>query len=254
MAFDEGLIPEDVARVTVGLNAALIEDDDAGAEFEDEFEVVCGDELSGGFAGEYLDEAAAGAEVEIAGGFVEDEKFGAAGENSCEGDAFAFAKTELLGVAAFKSGEADGVEGFEDTGADFPLIEAEIEGAEGNVFHDSGAKELVVRVLKEKSDTAADFLKVTGNDGESGDSHGGSRGCAGSAGEETIEVHEEGGLAGPVGAEEGDAFGGGKREGDLLQGCLSGGVTVVETVDLEQGGDGGIHDWGVPPVGGAAGG
>ena len=86
-----------MARVAVGDVAAGGEDDDARAEFEDEFEVVGDDEAGDGEFAESFDDVAADVGVEQRGGFVENEKTGFHHEYAGEGGEAFLAGGEVAG-------------------------------------------------------------------------------------------------------------------------------------------------------------
>ena len=87
-----------------------------------------------------------------------------------------------------------------DARQDLAGLEALVERAEGDVFVHGGHEELVVGVLEDQPDAGADVVQRVAGDGEPGDlEHA-------LAGHQAVEVVHEGGLAGPVGAEQRDAL------------------------------------------------
>jgi hypothetical protein len=227
----EGFIGEQVEGGAVGDDDAVVEEDGAGAELGDEFEIVGGDDFGDGEGLEEVFEFAAAAGVEVAGGFVEDEDGGLAGEDAGETDAAFFAAGEVMGGAAFKAGEADAIEAFAGAGGDIGGGQAELFGAEGDVFEHGGAEELVVGVLEEEADLAADAGEVGGGGGLAEDADGAV--VIGVIGEQAVEVEKKGGFAGAVGADKPDAFAFGDGEGDVTEGGGAVGVVEVEVGDLD---------------------
>jgi hypothetical protein len=210
----------------------VVEDDGSLAEIGHHVEVVGGDELGGGEVSEEGDQLAAAARVEAGGGFIEDENLGGAGEDAGEADAAFFAGGKPMGRALFEADQADFVEGIGDKLREVSGGQAELLWAEGNVFEDGGAEELVVGVLKEEPDGSADVFEVVGDDGRTVDPDGG--GGEG-LGEDAVEVLEDGGLARAVGADEGDGFAGGDGKAHVRHRSRAVAVGEVEAADVDGG-------------------
>lgn len=78
----EGLVGKQLGRWAFGDDGAGAQQDGAGAKFDDELEVVGGDDLGDGDVAKQVDELAATARVQAAGGFVEDEDGRIAGQDA----------------------------------------------------------------------------------------------------------------------------------------------------------------------------
>jgi hypothetical protein len=134
------------------------------------------------------------------------------GQDSGQGDALFFATAEVVGGSVEAGGDSHLLQCGPGSGFGFRTGEARLEGAEGDVIEDGGKEELVVGVLEEEADFAAKSGEVGGGDGEVADVE------FAFASEDSIEVEEEGGFAGAVGAEDGDAFGLVEMEVDSAEG------------------------------------
>jgi hypothetical protein len=230
----EGFIGEQVQGGAVGDDDAVVEEDGARAELGDEFEIVGGDDFGDGEGLEEVFEFAAATGVEVAGGLVEDEDGGLAGEDAGETDAAFFAAGEVMGEAVIEACQANLGEAFRDACGDFGRVEAELLGSEGDVFEDGGAEELIVGVLEEEADLAADGIEVVADGGLAEDADGAVLG--GFFREQAVEMEQQGGLAGAVGADEADALVLGDGEADAAEGGGAIGVVEVKMVDLD-----GVH-------------
>jgi hypothetical protein len=232
----EGLVVEELDSGAVGHDAALVEKDGSRAELDGQFEVVSGDEFGAGQGLEEVFEFAAAARVESAGGFVQDEQVGLTGEQAGQAGAAFFTVAEVVGGAVGEVGHGDGGEGLFDAVPDFGFGQVELLGAEGDVLGDGGAEELVVRILEEQSDVLSDPWEVFRADVPAEDADL----AVGPAvfGQDPVDVEEEGGFAGAVGAEQADAFARLNAQADTAEGFGAVVVAVVELMDFE----GGVHD------------
>lgn len=156
----EGFVVEQLEGGALGDDSAGVEDDDAVTEFDDHFEIVRGDQLCDGDLFEEGFDVSPASGIEVAGGFVEDEDGGVAGEEAGEADAAFLPAAEVMGCAFFQAGERDFGEGVGDTGGDLVVGEVELLWAEGDVFEDGGTEELVVGVLEEEAEFTADLREV----------------------------------------------------------------------------------------------
>jgi hypothetical protein len=230
----EGFVGEDLKGGAVGDEAASVQKKSARAKLGDELEVVGGDDPGGGDLGEKSHELAFAAGVEAAGGFVEEKDGGVAGEKAGQTHAAFFTAAEMMWKAAVEIGQADLGECGADARGDVGPGEGELLGAEGNVFEDGGAEELVVGVLKEQAHLAADGVEIGLDDGLAEDVDG--TVVAESLREEAVEVKKKSGFAGAVGADEGDTLGGRDAEGDGGEGLPAVGVAEGEVVHVD-----GVH-------------
>ncbi len=136
----EGFIGEKPGGGALGDEAAVIEQQDTRAELDDELEVVGGDDDRCGELAEELFELALAGGVEAAGGFVEDENFGIAGEDAGEADAAFFAEAQAVGQAVFEAGEAHLGEAVRDAGLDVGFGEAHLRGPKATSSKTVGQK------------------------------------------------------------------------------------------------------------------
>ncbi len=103
--------------------------------------------------------------------------------------------------------------------------------AEGDVLADGRHEELVVGVLEDDADLAADLGHVGAADREPGDGDG-----ARASGEDAVQVQDEGGLAGAVRAEQGDPLAAPDGQVHPEEGLVAVGVGVGEAAHVEGGG------------------
>ena len=174
----EGFVGEELGGGALGDELAGTEQESARAKLDDELQVVRGDNLGHRDLAEEVDQFAAAAEVETAGGLVKDENGGIAGEDSGKAGAALSAGAQVVGGSVVQAGQADLGKGAGDAVADFAVIEAELLGAEGDILEDGGAEELVVGVLKEQANLAADGGEIGRGNGLA---HGGNGGGVGEA-------------------------------------------------------------------------
>lgn len=193
MAVHQERIGEDALGRAVGLKAAGVNNEDAGAEIEHEVQIVCGDELQAGESAENALQLPPGSGVERRGRLVEHEHGGLAGQEPRQADPFAFADAELGWIAGAGVRQADRCEGLCHTAADVLEVEAGVERAECDVVLDRGAEELVVGVLKQQSDLATNERQLGGDDGNARDVDRRFTGAFGQGGrQQAIEVEQQG--------------------------------------------------------------
>lgn len=198
-----------------------------------------GDEDESGAVGaveieEGVDDGGCGIGIEVAGGFVREEDFGAVHEGARDADALLFAAGELGGVVVEARGEADFFEEFD--AALFGIAVALEFERDHDVFEGGeGGDEL--EVLEDEADFAvADacaFVLADGVEGVSGEGDG-ARGGAVEAGAEA----EECGFSAAGGADDGGGGAGGEGEVDGFQDgerAGLGGVGFGELLGLEDG-------------------
>ena len=104
-----------------------------------------------------------------------------------------------------------------------------MERAEGDVFEDGGHEELIVGVLKDIADFAADIGEGVVGEGDAADAE------VAFAADEAGEVEQKRCFAGAVGAEDGDGFPGGELEVDAAEGWGAVGIGVMQAADVDDG-------------------
>ena len=205
---------EEFVEGAEGVQFAVVDDADAGAEARGFLHVVGGVDDGEAFAVEafeVFEEGVAGLGIDADGGFVAEEEFGAVEEGGDEVEAAGHAAGKVFHGLAAAVGELDGFEGGVDAGAEVGAAEA-VEFAED-------AEVLVGREIGVEGDVLRDEAE-----GEAGGGMGGGEGLAvegegaGVGGAEAGDQGHGGGLAGAVGAEESEEFAAGEVEGDAVEG------------------------------------
>ena len=107
-------------------------------------------------------------------------------------------------------------------------LEAEVGRAEGDVLAHAAEEELVVGVLEDDADPAADLLEVLLLHRQPADGH-----RAGAGGEDAVEVQHQRRLAGAVGPEQRDPLALVHVQVDAVQRLMPVGVGERETADVE---------------------
>ena len=157
VAFHQRRVAEDVGGRASRAKLSAVEQQHSVTEIDDDVEVVRRDDLAAGELFEDRDQRAACSWVETAEGFVERQHARLTRENSGETDALTLAEAQSQRAARFVAGESNGGEAVAHALSRFVVREAEIQWAEGDVLEDGRAEELIVGVLKEEPDSAADF-------------------------------------------------------------------------------------------------
>ena len=109
---------------------------------------------------EDLDEVAASGRVEVRGRLVQHEQLGAHGQDRGDGDATALPEAEVVRGTGAVVGHADLVECAVDGGVQVRAGHAEVGRSEGHVVAHGRHEQLVVGVLEDDADPAADLPKV----------------------------------------------------------------------------------------------
>lgn len=237
MAVHEERIGQDALGGAVGLKSAGVDDQNAGAEIEDKIQIVRGDELQAGEMAEDPLQLSPGAGVERCRRLVENENGGFAGQKPRQADPFAFADAELGRIARAGVRQADRGQGLGYAAADFIEAVAGVERTEGDIVLDGGAEELVVGVLKQQSDLAADQRKLCGDDGDARHVDGGFRRAFGQDGrQQAVEVEQQRRFTGAAGSDECDAFAVAETERHPVQSELAGGIAVGQLPNFQSAG------------------
>ncbi len=102
-----------------------------------------------------------------------------------------------------------------------------VDGAKGDVVEDGGGEELVIGILEDEADGGADGAQVLLVDGQPTGVD-----LTSLRQQQAVEVEKQGGLAGTVGADQGDFLAGLDLEGDVREGLAAIRVVVAKTGDL----------------------
>lgn len=234
MGKHQSFIGQQFARAAVGDHLAMIKNDRPAAKFHGKLEVVGGDELGGRNSTKQCLEFAAATRVEIARRFVEDEQLRFASKHSGETGAAFFAVAQMMCGALVKTGQADLGQRALDPIGNGRFVHAKLSWAEAHVLSDRRAKKLVIRVLKNDADAAADSSQIFGRDGLAQNFHSPIGGRL--FRENAVQMKQQGGFAGAVGAQQGHALAGRDGEADSAQGFGPVVVAVRQLGDFD-----GVH-------------
>ena len=221
MGFQQRQVAQNVSAGTVGNDAAGSQQDGSGAEFEHHFEVMGGDEPGACQFVDQLDQAAAGARVEVGGGFIKNEHRWIACQHAREAGALAFTEAEMMGRSLGLVSERDPFQAIEGDSPGIGPALAQVERPERDIVDDRIAEKLVIRVLEHQADKSADRRCVLLIDLQTVDRHARfpsapavrcrpagqvvmSDRPAGVAGQKSVQMQQERALARPIGADNRD--------------------------------------------------
>src|SRR5260370_5369 len=146
--FSPHLSERDSQGVRPSTIRTCIEKGGAWAGVQHEFEVVGGDELGAGLALEDLNEAPAGARVEVGGGLVECEHRRPAGQDARQASALALAEAQVMRRAIAGLLKVHLCERREGDLPGLGRAQALVERSKSHVLDDRIAEELIVRILR----------------------------------------------------------------------------------------------------------
>ena len=164
VGLDQASIAENGAAGTVGDDLPTVEEDRRGAGFQDHLQVVGGDQLGGLQALDQADEPAPAAGIEVGCRLVEDEDRGPARQNSRQAHPLSLAEAEMMGRTIGRVLEIDAGQAFQGQLAGLGFAESQVERPKGHVFDHGGAEELIVGILEQQADLAADLRRSAGAD------------------------------------------------------------------------------------------
>ena len=157
MAVHQRLVAENVGREATRTKLSTIEQQHSMTQIDDDVEVVRRDDLAAGKLLEDRDQRATCARIETAERFVEREDTWLTREDAGETNSLPLTEAESQRAARFESRKTNGGEAVTHSLSRFVFGETEIEGTKSDVLEDRRAEELVVGVLKQKADSAADL-------------------------------------------------------------------------------------------------
>ena len=228
----EFLVRKQVQRRPLGDESAAVQKDDAGAKVDDKFEVVGGYQLCARQRLEQALELAPAAGIEPARRFVKDENAGPAGQHPGQTDEALLAMAEAMGFALAEAFQPRRSQTLLHQGVHLRPGFAELSGAKGDIFEYGRRDQLIIWVLKQQPDFAADLLDTSSCDGlaTDPDSRLGGQGF----GQKAVDVKEQGGFAGAVGAKDTHALAGCHLERDGIERQPPTRVTVRKLYDFDR--------------------
>ncbi len=140
----ERLVGEQRNRWAMGNEAAFVQDQNAGAKVNCQFQVMSGDQLGARQVSEQGLELAPATGVEVAGWFIEYQDARLAGKDAGEADTPFLAVAQPVRFALFESRQPDQVQRTFHARAEGVPFQAQLSRAEGHVFEYGGGDELVV--------------------------------------------------------------------------------------------------------------
>jgi hypothetical protein len=227
----EVLIVKDLRRWTLGHYLPAVENDHARADFDHEFQVVGRNDLGHAQTPENSHELASAARIKAAGRFVQHQDAHVARQQPGQADTALLSVAEMMGLTIFKSLQADALQRPPDAVGEFRLSLAQLLRPEGDVLPDRRAEQLIVRILKQQTDLRTNCQQVRLRHRRAEDMDGG--GTRRTFGEKAVEVQEQGGLAGPVRADDTDSVAVADLETHVAQRLRAIGVAITEVVDLQ---------------------
>ncbi len=177
---------------------------------------------------EQAEQAAARPRVEPARGLVHDEDARLHGEDGGDRDRPLLAAGEAVGRALREVLRADAREGLRDPRPHVLGREPEVQRPEAHILGDGRHEQLVVRVLEDHADRPADVGQRVLCDRDAADVDGAVR-----RRQQAVQVQQQRGLAGAVGADDGDRLAVPDLEGDALERLRPVGVGEAQVADAD---------------------
>ena len=207
----QGLVPQKHLGGAVGDKAAGRQQEHAGTGLPDEVQVVGDDQLCLGQGLDRLDDQAAVIRVQRVGWLVQDDGLRLHGQDRRDGGHALFPARELVVVAVLQMRQIQPRQGLIHPGLGGSGIHAAVAQAEAHILIDRRHKQLVVRVLQDVAQTAADGREIFLADRQPVDEN------LPVAGEKAQQELHQRRLAGAVGPNDPDGFPVGDLAGQILQ-------------------------------------
>ena len=150
MSLDQARIPENLATRAVGDNFALIQQNGARTDLQNQLEVVRGDQLGCGKVANLLDEPPPAAWIEVRRGLVKHDHRWLACQHPRQANALSFAEAQVMGRTIRRVRKVDPRETLQREAAGFDSGNSLVERPERYILDDRGAKELVIGILKQE--------------------------------------------------------------------------------------------------------
>lgn len=209
---------------------AVFQEDGMGTDTAGEGEVVGRDDFEDGQRIQTVAQLATGTGIEHGVGLIKEDGLGTHGEDPGQSDPtlFAAGKTGRVAVRQVRNGKLR--EGFVGAGGDFRFREAQIAGAECDVLANGLRHELIVGILENQPDAAADGGEIAALDGDAIHED-----ASAPDGDEPENALEEGGFTGAIAAEQGNGgrLRGVDREREIAHGPDSAGTLQHKMIEFD---------------------
>ena len=221
VSLDQAGISQNLATGAVGDDLALIQQDRARADLENQLEVVRGDQLGRGKVADLMDEPPPAARVKVRRGLVEHHHRGPACQHARQADALPLAEAQMMRRTIRRVLKVDPRETLQGQAASLAPGHPLVERPEGHILDDRGAEELIVGVLEQQPHLAPDLVRRPGVDLDPLDPDAGGAPPSGKIepmpwrmpqvplplpGKQAVEMEQERALARAVGTHECDAL------------------------------------------------
>ena len=160
MFFHQCRVGKNFADGPGGVDLTAVQHEDPITEIDSEVEVVRRDNLAARKLSENFDQSSPRSRVEIRKRFVENQNVRMAGEHSRKADALALTETQLQRAAVLVLSQPDTCQAVRDSRKYFLPTEPQIQRTKRNVFPHRRTEELIVGILKHKSDPLPNRLNV----------------------------------------------------------------------------------------------
>jgi len=224
---EERSVGQELRHGAVRDSAPAVDDHEAPADPGRVMEILAGDEARPAQRAEDAGDRAAPARVEPGPGLVEREDLGPTGERRGERRALLLTAGEVVRAARLEAREPHGLEGLGHAPPDLLLGEAQVARAEGEIFGDRRAEELVVGVLEDEPE----MREATG-----GLNVGPVHADRAPPAQEPGETEKKRALARPVGAGQADLLAALDPQREPAQGLGAVRIAEGEVRDLDGGG------------------
>jgi hypothetical protein len=127
-------VGQELARSTIGMDSAGVENDDAVGDVENHLQVVGGDDLGTLDSAQKIDQFTPSSRIEVTGRFVQDPKIGLTREDAGDARTLSLTDRQMMRRAILKSFEACHAKGFHRAGARFIAGDSLVERSKKNVL------------------------------------------------------------------------------------------------------------------------
>mgnify|MGYP006955966709 CR=1 FL=1 len=162
--------------------------------------------------GDDLSEFASRRRIEVRGRLVEHQHIGTHRQHRRQGHTAALTEAEVMRRAVGVSVHADGPKCVVDGGVEVVAAQTEVGGTEGNILSHSRHEQLIVWILEHDPHPPPNLGEIGLGDWKTSDRDAAVRGRV-----NAIEVQDQCGLSGAIGAEHGNAFAMPDREVDSVE-------------------------------------
>ena len=169
---------------------------------------------------------AARGRIEERGRFVEHQNFRVHRQDAGDRDPLLLTGAQMIGSAFERMRHADALQDRSRPRQRIVGGQAQVQRAERHVFQNRGHEQLLVGILKHHADLGADLLERRVGQRQAADFDGAF------ATQQSVQVQDEGGLAGSVGAEQRHGFSGIEMKVDAVERLGPVGILIAQPANL----------------------